>query len=81
MGEMMSKRLVNFYEVTDHKSDAVWGGISALQAVEWFRRGLDYKVYVSVWDEQDPEEPKLVVDKINVTNLISATIMNDRERG
>jgi hypothetical protein len=71
---------VSFYEVCDHKSNAVWGGASSLQAVEWFRRGLDYKVYVSVWDEQDPEEPRLVTDKIDVTPLIMATILDERGR-
>jgi hypothetical protein len=71
---------MNFYEVTDHRGDAVWGGISTLQAVEWFRRGLDYKVFVSVWDEEDIEEPRLITDKIEVTNLIQATLFNEREK-
>mgnify|MGYP003333431595 FL=1 len=71
-------KLTNFWEVTDHKSNAVWGGASALQAVEWFRRGLDYKVFVSVWNEE--EDAVLVTDKIEVTNLVMATIMDERER-
>ena len=71
-------KLTNFWEVTDHKSNAVWGGVSALQAVEWFRRGLDYKVFVSVWNEE--EDAVLVTDKIEVTNLVMATIMDERER-
>lgn len=72
-------KLTNFYEVTD-ETGALWGGISALQAIEWYRRGLDHKIYVSVWDEQDEEEPRLITDKIDVTNLVMATIMNERER-
>jgi hypothetical protein len=72
-------KLMNFYEVSD-RDGAIWGGVSSLQAVEWYRRGLDYKVYVSVWDEEDIEEPRLVTDKIDVTNLISAAIMDERER-
>jgi hypothetical protein len=69
----------NFYEVTDHRNDALWGGVSAIQAVEWFRRGLDYKVYISVWEEKD-DDAVLVTDKIDVTNLVMATIMEERER-
>jgi len=70
---------VNFYEVQDRKGDVAWGGASALEAVEWFRRGLDNSIYVSVWDETDIEEPKLITDKIEVTKLVLATIMNERE--
>ena len=71
----------NFYEVTEKDGwNAVWGGASALQAVEWLGRGLDYRLYVSVWDEEDEEEPRLLIDKIEVTNLIHATIMLEKER-
>ena len=73
---------INFYEVTERDGkDAVWGGASALQAVEWFRRELDRRIFVSIWDEEDPEEPVMVVDKIEVSALVLATIMNERERG
>lgn len=71
----------NFYEVVDHRNDAVWGGASALQAVEWFRRGLDYKVYVSVWDEENEDDFKLITDKIDVTKLVMATLLDEKERG
>ena len=70
----------NFYEVTDHRNDALWGGVSALQAVEWFRRGLDYKVYVSVWEEKD-DDAVLVTDKIEVTALVLATITSEMSKG
>jgi len=73
-------KAINFYEVQDHKGDVAWGGISALQAVEWFRRGLDNSIYVSVWDEEDIEEPRLITDKIDITPLVLATIMNEREK-
>jgi hypothetical protein len=73
-------KAVNFYEVQDRKGDVAWGGISALQAVEWFRRGLDNSIYVSVWDEEDIEEPRLITDKIEVTNLVLASFMDERER-
>ena len=73
-------KAVNFYEVQSHRGDVEWGGASALQAVEWFRRGLDNSIYVSVWDEEDIEEPRLITDKIEVTSLVLATIMNEREK-
>ena len=74
-------KLINFYEVMDRKGDIAWGGASASEAVEWFRRGLDNSIFVSVWNEDDPEEPRLVTDKIEVTNLVLATITSERERG
>ena len=73
-------KAVNFFEVTDRKSNVVWGGASASEAVTWFRRGLDNTIFVSVWDEQDIEEPRLITDKIDVTALVLATITSERER-
>ena len=73
-------KLTNFYEVMDSKGDIAWGGASAIEAVKWFRRSLDSSVFVSVWDEQDPEEPRLVTDKIPVTHLILVTIVSEREK-
>lgn len=73
-------KLINFYEVMDRKGDIAWGGASASEAVEWFRRGLDNAIFVSVWNEEDIEEPVLVTDKIEVTNLVLATILDERER-
>lgn len=71
---------VNFYEVMSAKGDIEWGGVSALTAVEWYRRSLDASIFVSVWDESDPEEPRLVTDKIEVTKLVLAGILDERER-
>lgn len=71
---------VAFYEVMDRKGDIAWGGASATDAVEWFRRGLDNAIFVSVWDEEDIEDPKLVTDKIEVTTLVLATITSERSR-
>ena len=73
-------KLTNFYEVMDSKGDIVWGGASASEAVKWFRRSLDSSVFVSMWDEQDPKEPRLVTDKIPVTHLILVTIVSEREK-
>jgi len=73
-------KLTNFYEVMDRKGDIAWGGASPSEAVEWFRRGLDNAIFVSVWNEEDIEEPVLVTDKIEVTNLVLATITSEREK-
>ena len=74
-------KLTNFYEVMDRKGDIAWGGASALEALEWFRRGLDNSIFVSVWNEDDPENPVLVTDKIEVTALVLATITSERSKG
>ena len=74
-------KLTNFYEVMDRKGDIAWGGASPSEAVEWFRRGLDNSIFVSVWNEQDIENPALVTDKIEVTALVLATITSERSRG
>ena len=72
--------LINFYEVMDRKGNIAWGGTSASEAVAWFRRGLDNAIFVSVWDESDSEDPRLVTDKIEVTTLVLATITSEREK-
>jgi hypothetical protein len=71
---------VNFCEVVDRKGNTAWGGASVSEAVTWFRRGLDNAIFVSVWDEEDAEEPRLITDKINVTALVLATITSEREK-
>ncbi len=73
-------RLVNFFEVMNRKGDIAWGGASASDAVAWFRRGLDNSIFVSVWNEEDIEDPRLVTDKIDVTALVLATITSEREK-
>ena len=73
-------KLVNFYEVMDRKGDIAWGGGISSDAVEWFRRGLNNSIFVSVWDEQDGENPTLVTNKIEVTALVLAAIVSEKER-
>ena len=74
-------KLTNFYEVQDRYGEVAWGGASESKAVEWFRRSLDNSIYVSVWNEEDIEEPKLVIDKIDITKLVLTTIVSERGRG
>ena len=73
-------KLMNFYEVMDRKGDIQTGTASAADAVTWFRRGLDNAIFVSVWNEEDIEEPVLVTDKIEVTALVMAAILSEKER-
>ena len=73
-------KLVNFYEVMDRKGDIQTGTASASEAIQWFRRSLDASVFVSVWNEEDIEEPVLVTDKIEVTGLVLAAIVSEKER-
>lgn len=69
---------VNLYEVHNHKGEVEWGGSSEREAVVWFRRGLDRKIYVSVWDEANELDFKLITDKIDVTKLVLATLTEVR---
>ena len=69
-------KLINFYEVMDRKGDVVWGGADAYEAVVWFRRELGGAIFASVWNEEDDENPTLVTDKVEITRIILATIVN-----
>jgi hypothetical protein len=73
-------KLINFYEVMNNKGDIAWGGASASEAVEWYRRSLDCSIFVSVWNEEDIEEPVLVTDKIEVSALVLSAISSEKER-
>jgi hypothetical protein len=55
-------------------ADIIWGGESANEAVEWFRRTPNAKVQVSVWNTQSEEDFHLVDNPIEVTQLIMATL-------
>ena len=72
--------LLNFYEVQDRNGEVEWGGSSAREAISWYRRGLNNSIFVSVWNEEDPEEPRLITDKIDVTNLVLATLLSERDK-
>lgn len=74
-------KLVNFYEVMDRKGDIQTGTASPSEAVSWFRRGLDSSMFVSVWNEEDIEEPVLITDKIEITALVLATLADEKGRG
>lgn len=69
-----------FYEVFDNKMNVEFGSASASETIAWFRRGIDRTVTLSVWDEQDPEDFKLITDRIDVTPLVQAALLSERER-
>lgn len=69
-----------FYEVFDNKMNVEFGSASASEAIAWFRRGIDRTVTLSVWDEKDPEDFKLITDRIDVTSLVQAALISERER-
>lgn len=73
-------KLINFYEVMDRKGDIQTGTASASEAIEWYRRSLDCSIFVSVWNEEDIEEPVLVTDKIEVSALVLSAISSEKER-
>ena len=68
-------KLTQFYEVMDNESDIVWGGESAYEAVEWFKRTPNAKVQVSVWNTESEDDYRLVDHPIEVSALIRAAIL------
>jgi hypothetical protein len=59
----------------DSDSDILWGGESAFEAVEWFRRTPNAKVQVSVWNTESEDDYRLVDSPIRVEDLITATFL------
>lgn len=68
-------KLTQFYEVMDSEYDIIWGGESAYEAVEWFRRTANGKVQVSVWNTESEDDYRLVDSPIDVTPIIRATFL------
>lgn len=70
----------NFYEVTDKSNDLIWGGENAYEAVSFFRKYEGASIVVSVWDTQSEDDYRLINEKVNITNILLATILNEKER-
>jgi uncharacterized glyoxalase superfamily protein PhnB len=68
----------NFYEVKD-PSGSVWGGESAREAVDFFRRTLNAQLVVSVWTGE-AEELYQVIEPVDITPIILHTIVSMTER-
>ena len=73
-------KLVNFYEIMNSKGDIETGTASASEAIKWFRKGFNNSIFVSVWNEEDIEEPRLVIDKIEISSVIRAAIALEHDR-
>jgi len=75
-----NKITVVFYEVSDPQNIAVWGGESPREALDWYRRSPDgSKIWVSQY-EADEEEARLVLDLIEITPIVLATIADSIDR-
>jgi hypothetical protein len=75
-----NKITVVFYEVSDPQNIAVWGGESPREALDWYRRSpAGSKIWVSQY-ETDEEEAKLVLDLIEITPIVLATITDSIDR-
>lgn len=71
---------VVFYEVSDAKGIAIWGGEDVLEAVKWYRNSPpDSKVWVGQYETTE-EEAKLTMDFIEITPIVLATIANCVDR-
>lgn len=69
-----------FYEVMDSRGDFIWGGENAREAVTWYRRTPNAGLFVSVWNTTSEDDFRLISDRIEVTPLILATILSEKER-
>jgi len=75
-----NKITVVFYEVSDPQDIAVWGGESPREALDWYRRSpTGSKIWVSQY-EADEEEARLVLDLIEITPIVLATITDSIDR-
>jgi len=74
------KIAVVFYEVSDSQGIAIWGGESPQEALNWYRRSpAGSKIWVSQY-EADEEDAKLVLDLIEITPIVLATITDSIDR-
>lgn len=69
----------NFYEVKDSEGRGIWGGKSTVEAVKFYRSSKNATVWVGVWIEED-DDALLLIEPINITNIILATISDTMDR-
>jgi hypothetical protein len=65
----------NFYTVRDSKGEAIYGGESAREAVDFFRRNISARLAVSVW-EGEGEDLYQTVEPIDITPIVLHTIVS-----
>jgi hypothetical protein len=74
------KIIVVFYEVSDPQNIAVWGGESPSEALKWYRNSpAGSKIWVSQY-ETDEEDAELMLDSVEITPIVLATITDCMER-
>ena len=74
------KIIVVFYEVSDPQNIAVWGGESPSEALKWYRNSpAGSKIWVSQY-ETDEEDAELMLDSVEITPIVLATITDCIER-
>ena len=74
------KITVVFYEVSDPQGIAIWGGESPREALDWYRRSpAGSKIWVSQY-EADEEDAELMLDSIEITPIVLATITDSIDR-
>ena len=74
------KITVVFYEVSDSQNIAIWGGESPREALDWYRRSpTGSKIWVSQY-EVDEEDAELMLDSIEITPIVLATITDSIDR-
>lgn len=72
---------VRFYEIFDNKLDVEMGTASPLEAVRWYARDpMGKSVFISVWDEENEQDFRLLQDRIEVTELIIASLAIYKEK-
>jgi hypothetical protein len=85
MGEVVElpsrgKITVVFYEVSDSQGIAIWGGENPIEALKWYRNSpAGSKVWVSQY-EVDEEDAELMLDSVEITPIVLATITDCMER-
>lgn len=74
------KITVVFYEVSDPQGIAIWGGESPQEALNWYRNSpTGSKIWVSQY-EVDEEDAELMLDSIEITPIVLATILDSVDR-
>jgi hypothetical protein len=85
MGEVVElpnrgKIIVVFYEVSDSQGIAIWGGENPIEALKWYRNSpAGSKIWVSQY-EVDEEDAELMLDSVEITPIVLATITDCMER-
>lgn len=70
----------NYYESMDAHGDIEYGTSDAAAIIDWYRRYPERTVYVSVWNEESEEDFRLLNDRVDITPIIMAASLRERER-